>query len=214
MERYSATQMLAKRATKRKKLMSPWNSIEKCEIASNGSLSHCRCGHPDCDIYCIYMCAMKGHFALGHTMYCADEKVSKRKQTAEDQQAPQREDKSVKKPKKKGDMQLQQEEGTPTNSARIQTVQCRCPVRVAGGIYSLLNLSARYGRYNCISYLLRELHADPNTADDGGFTPFLNACYRGDLAIVRLLHSHHACRCDTQGCLRWAHSRICGVYQV
>lgn len=212
MERYSATQMLAKRATKRKKLMSPWNSIEKCEIASNGSLSHCRCGHPDCDIYCIYMCAMKGHFALGHTMYCADEKVSKRKQTAEDQQAPQREDKSVKKPKKKGDMQLQQEEGTPTNSARIQTV-ARSEL-LEGHIRCSISRRAMVVITASVTSWRSCMQTPIYTADDGGFTPFLNACYRGDLAIVRLLHSHHACRCDTQGCLRWAHSRICGVYQV
>ena len=67
--------------------------------------------------------------------------------------------------------------------------------------YSLLNLAARYGRYSCIHYLTHSLHADPNTADNGGFTPYLNACYRGDLAIVKLLH-HSGARTDALGCLR------------
>jgi len=67
--------------------------------------------------------------------------------------------------------------------------------------YSLLNLAARYGRFSCINYLLKKLHADPHTKDDGGFTPFLNACYRGDLAIVKLLLASGASINDC-GCLR------------
>ena len=67
--------------------------------------------------------------------------------------------------------------------------------------YSLLNLAARYGRYSCINFILSELNAYPDTEDNGGFTPFLNACYRGDLAIVKLLLSKGASP-NAQGCLR------------
>ena len=66
---------------------------------------------------------------------------------------------------------------------------------------TLLNLCTRHGRYACIHFLLKRFSADVEVADDGGFTPFLNACYRGDLAVVKLLYAYRACP-DVTGCLR------------
>jgi hypothetical protein len=51
---------------------------------------------------------------------------------------------------------------------------------------TLLNFSARCGRYRVSSFLI-QLGADVNLPDIGGFTPLTNACWRGDVRLVNLL---------------------------
>ena len=54
---------------------------------------------------------------------------------------------------------------------------------------TLLNLAARCGAARCCAELLRR-GAAVDTADAGGFTPLINAAWRGDAALARaLLHA-------------------------
>lgn len=52
---------------------------------------------------------------------------------------------------------------------------------------SLANLAARCGALRCLRCLYHDYGADLETADVGGFTPLLNAAWRGDAPMVRWL---------------------------
>merc|ERR1719386_56311 len=51
---------------------------------------------------------------------------------------------------------------------------------------TLLMCACVKGRYRCVQLLL-EMGADLNAKDDGGFTPFMFACWAGHPRVVRLL---------------------------
>jgi len=57
---------------------------------------------------------------------------------------------------------------------------------------TVLNLAARNGRHGCVKELLQTYGANTEFPDTGGFTPLINASWRGDLPTVRLLLNHGA----------------------
>lgn len=83
---------------------------------------------------------------------------------------------------------------------------------------TLLNLAARHSKINCVKLLLMKYNANVNAGDVGGFTPLINAAYRGDLGMCRYLlkTTHKTLDIKAQGSERsgpkrsaefWAHRK-------
>lgn len=68
-------------------------------------------------------------------------------------------------------------------------VNVQSPIHEAN---TLLNLAARCGCVKCAKDLLHRWGARVELGDDGGFTPLINAAWRGDGEMVRLLLSFGA----------------------